>query len=1069
MFEIIEQEIKELVPAVTYQRGYALFTHGKVSAGDRNNKNTFSTTVSGSMYYFPIIRFDEMTRKITDFTCTCSAFEIYDGPCKHIIASLLYGVDSQNKLAREDIDNSQLFTSFEKIYLSKKESKLTVKEELNLDLTLNYTKDYHNGYGIEVSGKIGLDTIYVIKDFQELFYAIKNSDTHKFGVKFAFNPTIHKVNERDYEILKLLSEFTEIQKHISNLKNDYYSRKIPTKSISLSKEYTKRFFEVLGDKSFDLKVNKTLINTNSHIVNDYDLKFDIKVKKSILEVKSPNYFHKLTDDCSYMFIDNNIVKILETDRTNLIVCEEYLGSTETMMISNRDKGMFISSVLPTLKSIGQTEIDETFFEGTKSYPLVSEIYLDNYEGHIYGLIVFKYGENKIYPYSEEDNVIEEGIILNREVAKEAYIKNIIRFASDSFSDDGQFVVTGEKSLFNFVDDTIPELARDCHIYYDDTFNIKIRSNPTLKGGIEFNEKSDLFEFTFDTGDIDLKELGNILASIKEKKKYHKLRDGSFLPINDEENIAFFELIDGFNFNADELDSNMIEVQKFNALFIDSMIRDKGIHSLKRDQYFKTLVQDVKEPEDSEFKIPEVMSEILRDYQSYGYKWLKTLSYYGFGGILADDMGLGKTLQAITLIEGSSKELPNLVIAPTSLVYNWQDEIHKFAPNLKCVVLSGIKKERQKYLDKIKDYDVVITSYGMMRKDIDVYQQELFEYCFLDEAQHIKNANTNNAKTVKLLKAKHRFALTGTPIENSLTELWSIFDFIMPGYLSTAKVFREKYQKPISKNSDQRALERLTKLISPFILRRLKTDVLKELPPKIETRVTTTLNKEQKELYLSYLSKFKGEIRELIKAQGYNKSTMQVLSALTRLRQICCHPSLFIEDYQGESGKLQALEEIVTSSVEANHRILIFSQFTSMLSVIADNLKENSIEYFYLDGGTKAQKRRELVNRFNDGEAEVFLISLKAGGTGLNLTGADMVIHYDPWWNPAVEDQATDRAYRMGQDKSVQVIKLISEGTIEEKIFELQKKKKSLVDAVIKPGETLITKLSQEDLQSLFDD
>jgi SNF2 family DNA or RNA helicase len=382
------------------------------------------------------------------------------------------------------------------------------------------------------------------------------------------------------------------------------------------------------------------------------------------------------------------------------------------------------------------------------------------------------------------------------------------------------------------------------------------------------------------------------------------------------------------------------------------------------------------------------------------------------------------------------------------------------------VVAGTPIERKEIIEQYKDIDVLITSYPLIRRDVSTYETIDFHTVFIDEAQFIKNDSSLNAKSVKRLQAKHKYALTGTPIENSLSELWSIFDFIMPGFLGSHFKFVEQYEKPIL-NEDKEALEDLHLHISPFILRRMKKDVLTELPDKYESKMLTELSEDQKKLYMSYLDNIRNEIHTELSEGGLDKSRMKILAALTRLRQICCHPSTFLDNYQGGSGKLDLLMELVSEAIAGDHRILIFSQFTSMLRIIEEDLKEMNIEYFYLEGSTPTQERNESVKRFNNGEGKVFLISLKAGGTGLNLVGADTVIHYDPWWNPAVEDQATDRVYRIGQQNKVHVLKLITKGTIEEKIFKLQRKKKDLSDSIISSKEVFINKLSREELEELF--
>jgi SNF2 family DNA or RNA helicase len=500
--------------------------------------------------------------------------------------------------------------------------------------------------------------------------------------------------------------------------------------------------------------------------------------------------------------------------------------------------------------------------------------------------------------------------------------------------------------------------------------------------------------------------------------------------------------------------------------------------------------------------------------------------------------------------------------PTSLIYNWRAEIEKFTPQLSFVIVAGAKPERVELIKSIPGHDVAITSYPLIRRDYEEYKGIGFRYCILDEAQYIKNPMSQNALSVKCLTAKCRFALTSTPMENRLLELWSIFDFVLPGYLRTAKEFGKRYSeamaampmlpaaaavgarqgakaagavragragsaeyarhadadgalcageeacgeeacgeecdadgggcaadgagagraaearsaelaapigpaRPLDAAGFGDPLSELSGQIRPFVLRRLKKDVLNELPDKIDTTMLAEMTMPQKKIYAAYVEKIKRQIASEIAANGFNKSQILILSLLTRLRQICCHPGLFVEGYSDDSGKLLLLQEVVTDAIDGGHRILLFSQFTSMLAIIRKWADRERLSYHYIDGNVKPLERHRLVNEFNEGSGELFLLSLKAGGTGLNLTGADTVIHYDPWWNPAVEEQAADRAYRIGQQKTVQVVKLITAGSIEEKIYSIQERKKRLIDAVIKPGETFLAKMTQEDLNEIL--
>jgi SNF2 family DNA or RNA helicase len=452
--------------------------------------------------------------------------------------------------------------------------------------------------------------------------------------------------------------------------------------------------------------------------------------------------------------------------------------------------------------------------------------------------------------------------------------------------------------------------------------------------------------------------------------------------------------------------------------------------------------------------------VLRDYQKIGYQWLKTLAHYGFGGILADDMGLGKTVQSIAFLASNLSEIrqrrvPALVICPGSLVYNWRNELQKFAPDIRVLIADGSRLDRAKKMQVLEDADVVITSYPLLLRDLEHYNKQSFHTLLLDEAQVFKNYATQTAQAVKSIQADYRFALTGTPIENRLEELWSIFDVVFPALFQDLKSF-----------ANLTNIE-LTKRVRPFMLRRWKRDVLQDLPDKMESIRPTELFPEQKKLYAAYLAKLQQETLKHLSGDGYNKSRIKILAGLTRLRQICCHPALFVKGYEGHSAKLEQLKEIVEESLANRKRMLIFSQFTEMLKLIGKELSDQGHPFFYLDGTTPTRERVELCDRFNDGEMDLFLISLKAGGTGLNLTGADTVVLYDLWWNPAVEQQAADRAHRIGQKNVVQIIRLITQGTMEEKMYELQHRKKHLISQVLDPNEATTSTLTEQEIREIL--
>ena len=553
--------------------------------------------------------------------------------------------------------------------------------------------------------------------------------------------------------------------------------------------------------------------------------------------------------------------------------------------------------------------------------------------------------------------------------------------------------------------------------------------------------------------IDKSEYQSIFNSYKENKKMHRLKNGNYLDLRDDNISKALELIESLGINDG---INNIKISSSKAMYIDKILKENDYKFVKCDNYIESIIQRYNQISKKNYEVPNHLNAKLRDYQVEGYKFLNTLSDFRFGGILADEMGLGKTIQVITFLL-SKQNKKSIVIAPTALIYNWKNEIEKFAPTLKVGLAYKDTKLRQNILEEVNKYDVILTTYGTLKNDIEKYEQISFDFCIIDEAQYIKNPISTNSKVVKKINAKVRFALTGTPIENNLLELWSIFDFIMPGYLYD----KSKFQSIFINNHKNNSL--LKSMVAPFMLRRTKKQVLKELPKKIEQKIFIELTQEHRKVYNAYIKVIKNKIKEL------NLDKITVFSYLTKLRQLCLVPNLMVKNYNGKSTKLLVTLNILEQSKDK--KVLIFSQFTKVLKEIGSELEKNNISYSYLDGSTKAQDRLKLVEEFNTTDKnKVFLISLKAGGTGLNLTSASIVIHFDPWWNPAVEDQASDRAHRIGQKESVNVIKLVTKGTIEEKVIELQESKKELINEILDgnlENSNILKNLSSEEIIDLF--
>ena len=581
----------------------------------------------------------------------------------------------------------------------------------------------------------------------------------------------------------------------------------------------------------------------------------------------------------------------------------------------------------------------------------------------------------------------------------------------------------------------------------------------------------ILSFNFSLGDIPSEELVNVFKSIKNKKKYYKLKNGDILNLEDESLQELEDLSQELELTDEDIINGHGSILKYRAIYLDSLKNTK-YNIIKTDNLFDNLIKKFYAFKDSDLSLKDLRQ--LRDYQITGVKWLYNLDKTGFGGILADEMGLGKTIQIIYYIKQMLEENSSfkfLIVVPTSLAYNWEHEFDEFAPEIKKVICVGNKDKRIKILNNLDDANVVITTYGILREDEDLYYNITFHGIIIDEAQNIKNNMAGITKVVKSMQGDVKFALTGTPLENSILELWSIFDFVMPGYLTSLTKFQSKYRIKDFDEGSELLLKGLSHQINPFILRRKKKDVIKELPDKLINDIYIDLSDEQKKLYAAELERVKEEMAKIIASEGISKARFLILQVLMKLRQICIDPNIIYENYDGGSNKIDTLINIVGEYIANGHKILIFSSFKKALDEVSVRLKKEKIKYHMIDGAVSSKNRINMVDDFNSNEdVKVFLITLKAGGTGLNLASADVVIHLDLWWNPQAENQATDRAHRIGQKNTVEVIHLISKGTIEEKILELQNKKRMLSDKLI-DGEirdkNILSELTEEDIKNLL--
>lgn len=738
---------------------------------------------------------------------------------------------------------------------------------------------------------------------------------------------------------------------------------------------------------------------------------------------------------------------------------------QQLFVADADLPVLITALLPTLQRYCNVQMEEDILEKFRPVPAQVQIYIEEGERDLLTCrIETSYGD-RVY------NVFEPVRLGDtyRDVAKESAALSVVRhFFPEVIRKERRFGMKSEEDLFAFLDEGQQALSKVGEVYVSEALRKwKIRSAPRLQTGISVRNQILYLQIVAD--DLPYEELERLLENYREKKKFFRLHSGDFIRLEDNSLETLSEILDGLHLEGEDLQAGEIELPRYRAAYLDAVLKeDTEEVQVTRDAGFKELIQEIVSEEKANYPVPESIEPILREYQKTGYQWMRTLDAMGFGGILADDMGLGKTVQVIALIlsyrlEEKEKEAPVLIVCPASLIYNWQSEIRRFAPDLHQMVIAGNMQEREQLLLEAWKIPgcVLITSYDLLKRDLAQYQNHIFRYQFLDEAQMIKNHATKAARAVKKIQATSRFALTGTPIENRLSELWSIFDFLMPGMLFSYARFQKEFESPIVREEDERATRRLRQMTRPFVLRRLKADVLKELPDKSEITIYAGMEDEQRKLYNANVWQLKSSL-----AYG-TQGSMQILAALVRLRQICCDPALVYENYKGSSAKREACLHLLQEAVEGGHKVLVFSQFTSMLNLLAQSLDEEQISYYMLTGSVPKEKRAELVRSFHMDDTPVFLISLKAGGTGLNLTAADIVIHYDPWWNLAAQNQATDRAHRIGQKHKVTVFRLIAKDTIEERILEMQESKRLLSSQIITEESLPKELLSPDALQNLL--
>lgn len=1044
------------------------------------------------------VSIDEDESQIVGSLCSCSDFYQSEGLCCHCVAILLkyisrrhiqtsFPAKKQNRIGQTLIESYIHQSSGSHYPAEASETKVLIELEPILH------KQYHK---LSVDFKIGTGKKYVIKDLLEFARLIRQGELFQYGknLKFFHEPEAFTTESRNM-LAFIMQRIEEYEYHFHCVQDSTYRfqtmkalRYLPLSPTAV-------------DMFLNMMIGHTLqFDLDDHIrpiyVTDGDPELTLELK-----AEDSDTYHLTIQDCLilsgartfWILKDKILYRCSEAFKKDMqpYLTELNRQKIREITLSEKQLRPFYGSVLKHLEAHTDfhTEgVDLTDYEPPEAH---FSIYLDNPAENIISCTAYaRYGEETFSlatPISCEDGFRDAAMENRILTAIQTYFQPAaVSGNENSPVADADFIIShDDQTAFLFLEQGLPHFYELAEVFISSNMKrIRILSAPRTAVGVSVS--NGLLEIDIHSDSLPYEELAGILNSYRRRQKYYKLKSGEFLKLENNSLSVLSELADGLRLSEQAIRGGRISVPLYRASYIDAVLtsHNSDIQS-HRDRYFKSLIRDMKSVADSDYEVPDAMKPILRDYQKTGYRWLCTIAQLGFGGILADDMGLGKTLQIITLLEHARLEAisktvdltdtashtacpppVSLIVCPSSLVYNWDSEIEHFAPNLKTLLITGTAQERQELLTHYADYDVLITSYDMLKRDIASYDNLHFHYQIIDEAQYIKNHRTQAARSVCSIHSVTRFALTGTPIENRLSEFWSIFEYLMPGFLYPYAYFRSELEQPIVENKDQIAATRLQQLVRPFIMRRLKTDVLKELPDKLEHAVYAQMTDEQNKLYTANTLKLQKDLEQQSDSM-FKTSKIQILAELTKLRQLCCDPSLIYQNYHGGSAKLDTCIQLIENAMAGGHKILLFSQFTSMLDVIERRLKAERILYYRLDGSTKSEQRTRLVNAFNENKIPVFLISLKAGGTGLNLTGADIVIHYDPWWNAAAQNQATDRAHRIGQTHTVTVYKLIARHTIEEKILELQENKKTLSDQILSEEGVTASQLTKEELLKLL--
>ncbi len=1010
-------------------------------------------------------------REVLDHVCDCATYR-NTGFCEHCGATLLktfeeeYGITEEEYAAVSDKASALLTSKGVRNLLHEVDNVLptlasdrshSVHLYPNVSLYRDRIED-HNFVRAEF--RIGRTNgrTYVLKDISTLVTSAIDHRSVRYGKELEFVPCLDSFDEASVDLFQYL-----IKRHEEyNRRKDYYYNAFTSRigrTIDISDDSLDAFMSALQKTEFLCSDEEAVI-----VENAKTKKFFVEKYENGFKLTLPEAHHICTSNYAYIFSFDDTVAVINKIKKTSPVLEKVLEYLEKInyseqFITNEDMHAFTKNISSSLFEFAELHSEDYNPEDYLPQKPHVDFYLDLEKKK--GLTC----KPKLTYDSKEYKLFEKKDLDTRNLEYEQYLTGKLNsLFAHLDKDKNTYYIQDEEEIINFTNNSIPQLEELGTLFGTSALK-KLKIHDIKKVNVGVSLRTGLLDITLDMDETEKKHLIEILDTYQPNKRYYRLKNGDFVKVENEQIDTLHNLTNDLDIKGYTFNRKHIKIAPYNALHLakyestDSLVFNK-------DKAFQKVMDTLENFNATTIEVPSTINATLRDYQVEGFKWLYTLKELNFGALLADEMGLGKTLQVITLLASCDPTSNHLIVTPASLVYNWKNEIDRFAPQLNAVMLVGTKKERQQLLENANGC-VLITSYDTLKRDIELYDYIGFDVQVIDEAQYIKNPTTQASECVKDIQANFKIALTGTPIENRLSELWSIFDYLMPNFLYSQARFRRDFETPIVIHEEKEPQTKLHNMIAPFVLRRLKKDVLKDLPDKIEEVYYAKLSSKQEDLYNATVARLK-EFLASQSEEDFNNQKLYVLKELTHLRQILCSPSLVFSNYRGNSAKEDLAIELITNAIEEGHKILFFSQFTSMLDRISKELNKRKIKHYTITGKTSKENRAKQVEQFNNDDTPIFLISLKAGGTGLNLTAADIVIHYDPWWNTAVQNQATDRAHRIGQTNIVNVYSLIMKDSIEEKILQLQQMKKELADEILSGEEIASTILTKEQLFSILE-